>query len=49
MEAFHGGYEAEMLPQAPKEVPKDASGKHWRVPNSWEARCAASQTGTEEG
>lgn len=49
MEAFHGGYEAEILPQAPKEVPKDASGKHWRVPNSWEARCAASHTGTEEG
>lgn len=32
-----------------KKVPKDASGKQWRVPNSWEARCAASQTGIEEG
>lgn len=49
MEASHGGYEAEILPQAPKEVPKDASGKQRRVPNSWEARRAASQTGIEEG
>ena len=43
------GYEAKIFPQSPNEVPKDASGKQWRVSNSLEARCAASQARTEEG
>ena len=32
--AFHGGYEAEMLPHELKQAPKDASGWQRRVPNS---------------
>lgn len=40
---FHRGYEAEMLPRAPKEAPKDASGKWGRVLSRCEARCAASK------
>lgn len=33
--AFHGGSEAEMLPQKLKQAPKDASGQQQRVPNSF--------------
>ena len=47
--AFHGGYEAEMLPHELKQAPKDASGWQRRVPNSCEATRATSRTGTEEG
>ena len=47
--AFHGGYTAEMLPYKLKQAPKEASGWQRRAPNSGEATCATSQTGTEEG